>query len=216
MLALLRSPIPTGGGRRQCAPTSCFPQWNPLTPTLDVEKYRPVAKRQRGRPLKFGRPARLLPLTLPYDVVRSLQRIHPDPAWAVVSLSEKLRSTNRAVHRGSRPSVELAQLSARSALIVVDPRTVRSVPGVSVVPVAAGRAFLAFDEGRGLADLELAVLERLQSPKTSATVRRELSLLQRQIRSWRNSRRFRLSTRSIILVEQVSRPPRGRPRTRPS
>lgn len=46
--------------------------------------------KQRGRPLKFGRPAQLRALTLPLDVVRGLRRIHPDPGWAIVSLYERL------------------------------------------------------------------------------------------------------------------------------
>jgi hypothetical protein len=176
-----------------------------------------MSGKQRGRPLKFGRPAQLLALTLPHDVVRALRRIHPDPAWAIVSLYERLARTDRRSRPGGRPTVELAQLSPRNALIVVDPRAIRSVPGVSVVPVAAGRAFLAFDEGRGLADLELAVVERLQDPKASAAVRKELTVLRRQIRHWRRSRRLRFSTRSVILVERVSGPRRGRrPRARPS
>jgi hypothetical protein len=175
-----------------------------------------VPRKQRGRPLKFGRPARLLALTLPDDVVRALERIHPDPAWAIVSLYERLARSDRQSRPRGRPAVELARLSPRSALIVVDPRVIRSGPGVSVVPVAAGRAFLAFDEGRGLADLELALVERLRNQKTSAAMRKELGVLHRQIRHWRRSRSFRPSTRSIILVERVSRPRRGRrPRVRP-
>jgi hypothetical protein len=174
-----------------------------------------VARRQRGRPLKFGRPARLLALTLPEDVVGALGRIHPDPAWAIVTLYEKLARRTDHPRPRRRPPVELAPLSPRSGLIVVDPRTIRSVPGMSVVPMAAGRAFLAFDEGRGLADLELAVLERLQDPKTSAVVRQELGRIHREIRDWRRQRRFRFSTRSIILVERSGRAPRGR-RTRSS
>jgi hypothetical protein len=172
---------------------------------------------QRGRPLKFGRPAQLLALTLPHDVVRALRRIHPDPAWAIVSLCERLALRERRPRPRGRPAIELAQLSPRNALIVVDPHAIRSVPGVSVVPVAAGRAFLAFDEGRGVADLELAVHEQLQDPKTSAAMRKEVSVLHQQIREWRHSRRFRFSARSIILVERLSRPRRGRrPRARPS
>ena len=124
-----------------------------------------VRRRQRGRPLKFGRPAQLLALTLPHDVVAALRRIHPDPAWAIVKLHEKVAKTQRHAPSPSRAPIELAQISARGALIVVDPRTLRSAPGMSVVPVASGRAFLAFDEGRGLADLELAILEQLQDPE---------------------------------------------------
>ena len=129
--------------------------------------------KQRGRPLKFGRPAQLLALTLPRDVLIGLRRIHPDPAWAIVSLYEKLADKAHRPRREPRSSVELAQLSADSALIVVDPELIHSVPGVSVVPVAAGRAFLAFGEGRGLADLEVAVLDRLQKGKASPAVRKE-------------------------------------------
>jgi hypothetical protein len=75
---------------------------------------------------------------------------------------------------------------------------------VSVVPVAAGRAFLAFEEGRGLADLEVAASDRLRDRKASPAVRKELIVLQRQMRDWRRSRRLRFSTRSIIIVERVN------------
>ncbi len=158
--------------------------------------------KQRGRPLKFGRPARLLAVTLPQDVVRGLRRIHRDPAWAIVSLYEKLADKEPRPRRAPDSSIDLAQLSPDSALIVVNPQLIQSVPGVSVVPVAAGRAFLAFGEGRGLADLEVAVLDRLQKGKASPAVRKELTALHRQIRDWRRSRRLRFSTRSIIIVER--------------
>ena len=167
-----------------------------------------MAVKQRGRPLKFGRPARLLAVTLPHDVVAALRRIHPDPAWAIVRLSEKVAKTQRHASPPSRPAIELAQLSSRSALIVVDPRALRSTPGMSVVPVASGRAFLAFEEGRGLADLELAILEQLRDVKTPLAARKELRALQRQVRDWRRGRGYRFSKRSIILVERA---PRYRP-----
>ena len=155
--------------------------------------------------MKFGRPARLLAVTLPHDVVAALRRIHPDPAWAIVSLYEKGGKTRRYFPTPARPAIELAQLSARSSLIVVDPRALRSAPGMSVVPVASGRAFLAFDEGRGLADLELAILEQLRAPKTTPATRKELRALQQQVRDWRRGRGYRFSKRSIILVERVPR-----------
>ena len=176
-----------------------------------------MPRKQRGRPLKFGRPAQLLALTLPHDVVAALRRIHPDPAWAIVLLCEKGAPTNRHPLPSPRPAIELARLSARSTLIVVDPRALRSVPGMSVVPVAAGRAFLAFDEGRGLADLELAILEQLQDPESDPRTRTELRGLQQQVRDWRRGRGFRFSKRSIILVERARVPrPKRRPRPRRS
>jgi hypothetical protein len=169
-----------------------------------------VVGKPRGRPLKFGRPARLLAVTLPHDVVTALRRIHPDPAWAIVRLSEKMAKTRRHATSPAPPAIELAQLSPRSALIVVDPRALRSAPGMSVVPVASGRAFLAFDEGRGLADLELALLEQLRDSRISPAARQELRALQRQVRDWRRGRGYRFSKRSIILVERVPRSGRAR------
>ena len=169
-----------------------------------------MPRKQRGRPLKFGRPARLLAVTLPHDVVAALRRIHPDPAWAIVSLYERVAKTRRHLASPPRPAIELAQLSANSSLIVVDPRALRSAPGMSVVPVASGRAFLAFDEGRGLADLELAILEQLRDARTTPAMRRELRAFQRQVRDWRRGRGYRFSKRSIILVERARHPKRTR------
>lgn len=171
-----------------------------------------MSRKPRGRPLKFGRPAQLLALTLPHDVVRGLRRIHPDPAWAIVSLYEGRGDKAHPLPQASGVRAELARLSPDSALIVVDPQLIQSVPGVSVVPVAAGRAFLAFGEGRGLADLEVAVLDRLQAEQMSATERKQLTALHRQIREWRRSRNLRFSTRSIIIVERMPR--RRAPRRR--
>ena len=184
-----------------------------MTGNLIEEKLWPVSRKQRGRPLKFGRPAQILALTLPHDVVQGLRRIHPDPAWAIVSLYEKRADKVHRPRPESGARVELAQLSPDSALIVVDPRLIQSVPGVSVVPVAAGRAFLAFGEGRGLADLEVAVLDRLQTKNVSPAERKELTLLHRQIRGWRRSRRLRFSTRSIIIVERENRRRQSRNRS---
>jgi hypothetical protein len=167
-------------------------------------------RKQRGRPLKFGRPAQLLALTLPHDVVRGLRHIHSDPAWAIVSLYERLAHKAHRPRPAPAPAFELAQLSPDSALIVVDPQVIDSVPGVSVVPVAAGRAFLAFDDGRGLADLEVALLDRLQRRKVTPPLRKELGVLHRQIRDWRHSRRLRFSRRSIVIVERVMRARRRR------
>ena len=170
-----------------------------------------MRRKLRGRPLKFGRPAQLLAVTLPQDVVRGLQRIHRDPAWAIVSLYEKREPKAPRPRGASAGPVELAQLSVDSSLIVVDPHLIQSAPGVSVVPVAAGRAFLAFGEGHGLADLEVAVRDRLEDGKTSPAMRKQLAALHRQIRSWRRSRRLRFSTRSIIIVERVNHAGPGSP-----
>jgi hypothetical protein len=52
--------------------------------------FMPSPPRTPGRPPKYGRPARLVPLTLPEDVLKWLGTIHPDPAWAIVNLYERV------------------------------------------------------------------------------------------------------------------------------
>jgi len=169
-----------------------------------------MPNRRRGRPLKFGRPSQLLTITLPHDVVGWLKSSHRDPAWAIVSLYSRL-AHRRPQPRRAVPRVELAGLTGRRALIVVDPSMYRSLPGVSVTPVAAGRAFLALDAGRGVADLEMAILDRIENRRTAAPERRNLEALLGEVRGWRRSRGYRFSIRSIIVVEQREPKPRHQP-----
>ncbi|HEV8676671.1 MAG TPA: hypothetical protein VGX21_21750 [Methylomirabilota bacterium] len=108
-------------------------------------------------------------------------------------------------------------LPGRRALIVVDPQSCRHLRGVSVIPMAADRAFLALEAERGIADLELAIIDRLEDARATSEEREQLRRLRAQVRDWRRSRRLRFSTRSIILVEQRGRETRtsartGRPR----
>lgn len=176
-----------------------------------------MRKTPRGRPLKFGRPAQLVALTLPEDVVRWLKGIHADPAWAIVSLFETGMRGARRRHLDARANPELLQLPGRRALIVVNPQSYRNLPGVSVIPMAADRAFLALEAERGIADLELAILDRLEDSRATSEERRQLRRLRAQVRDWRRSKDLGFSTRSIILVEQRGRKTRksrrtGRPR----
>lgn len=122
--------------------------------------------------------------------------------WAIVALYDRHAGRSHQVRAVAQPVVQLAQLPSRQALIVVDPRVVRDVPGVSVVPVAPDRAFLAFDEGRGLADLELAIQERLRDPGIRGAIRDGLEALGRSVRGWRRNHRLRFSRRSILLVRR--------------
>ena len=161
---------------------------------------------KRGRPPKFGRPGRLVALTLPDDVVGWLHEINPDPAWAIVSLFER-QHRRTPVHEGEHPDVELVGIGGRRALIVVPQEAVGALHGVAVVPLGAGRAFLALESGKGMADLELAVIDRLQyaDPKLSATERRVLGSLREHLREWRHDQTMTCSTRSILVIERARR-----------
>lgn len=164
---------------------------------------RSALTRKRGRPPKFGRPGRLVALTLPEDVVTWLQGIHPDPAWAIVSLFE--RQHDRQLRVQEHPDVELVGIGQRRALIVVAQNAFGSVPGVAAIPLGAGRAFLALKEGQRIADLELAVIDRLDQPDLSEREQQGLARLREQLRAWRREPDFACETRSILIVERGRR-----------
>jgi hypothetical protein len=157
-------------------------------------------RRKRGRPPKFGRAAELVALTLPRDVLAWLRTIHRDPAWAIVSLFD--RSARRRPRLPSaRPATELVSAGRGRSLIVVDGGAITALPGVSLIPLSAGRSFLALSAGQGLADLELAVLDRLEQGSPGEVERRGLTELRGVLRAWRRDRRLVFRTRSIIVVE---------------
>jgi hypothetical protein len=165
-----------------------------------------MSARTRGRPQKFGRPARVVALTLPDDVVEWLRSIHHDLGWAVVSLFE---GTVKRAKRPKRPPAaqpaELVQLSGRRALIVVDPGSFKGMAAVSIIPLANGRAFLALADGRGMADLELAIGDRLEAPGLSEKRRRELEALKAKFREWRHTPGLTFHSRSIIVAARARR-----------
>jgi hypothetical protein len=160
---------------------------------------------KRGRPPKFGRPSHVVALTLPDEVVRGLHRVHPDLAWAVVTLYEKLPNSVPSASATTDPprDVELARIAERRSLIVVNRAALKSLPGVSIVPLSGDRAFLALEPGRGVPDLELAVVDRLEDPSLDARERKALVELRTQLRSWRQDRALRFHMRGIIVVERM-------------
>lgn len=153
---------------------------------------------RRGRPHKFGRPAQLVTLTLPEDVVSWLSTVDPDLAWAIVKLHERTIKARRA-----RPSqvADLVQLPGQRALILVQPEPFKNLNGVSIIPLADGRGFLALEEGRGVSDLELAVIDRLDADSLATVEREGLTHLRTLLRQWRQEG-VRFESRSIIVAER--------------
>jgi hypothetical protein len=150
-------------------------------------------------------------LTLPDEVVESLRKIHPDLGWAIVTLVE--RNPLRAVGTPEpQPNVELVTVGERQALIVVKRAVFTRLPGIDIVPLSGDRAFLALEPGRGMADLELAVIDRLEDDTVERRERVALKELRAQLRRWRLDARLRFLTRAIIVVQ--SRPTRRKRRAR--
>ena len=153
------------------------------------------SQRKRGRPPKFGRTADLVSLTLPRDVITWLESIDDDLAWAIVKLHE--RAT-----KGRVAQVQVAQLvrfPGNRALILVNPDLFGKVPGIALIPLADGRAFLALEQGKGVADLELAVLDHLDDPKITDIQHEALSRLRTLLKQWRQEG-IQFEQRSIIVA----------------
>jgi hypothetical protein len=158
-------------------------------------------RRRRGGPQKFGRPGELVQLTLPSDVIRGLRQMDDDLARAVVRLFELAP----AWARGSSLDVELLSIADRHFLIVINRSVVKSLPGVDIIPIEGHRAFLALAPGRGVSDLELAVIDRLSDVANLVDVREREALehLREQLRVWHDDPALQFHDRTIIVVEST-------------
>ena len=164
----------------------------------------PVSK--RGRPLKFGRTSQLVTLTLPTDVVEWLETVDADLAWAIVKLHQ------RAARQASSKRVEVAglvQLPGNRALILVRPEFFNRLVGVSLIPLADGRAFLALEHAKGVADLELAVIDRLDAKGVATTERDALTHIRTLLKKWRQEG-IQFESRSLIVAQRSKSAGRGR------
>jgi hypothetical protein len=153
------------------------------------------SQRKRGRPPKFGRAADLISLTLPLDVIRWLEAIDDDLAWAIVKLHE--RTTRSRV--AQMEVAQLVRFPGDRSLILVRPELFGNVPGVSLIPLSDGRAFLAMGAGQGVADLETHVAGRLADRGIDAEQRAALSRLQQLMAQWRGEG-LQFEPRTIIVA----------------
>ena len=151
--------------------------------------------RKRGRPQKFGREAQLISLTLPRDVINWLGSLDDDLGWAIVKLYERATKT-----RSKDTSVaQLVRFPGHRALIQVRADLFRDIPGVALIPLNDGRAFLALEAGKGVADLELIVIDRIDDQRVHAAERDALLELRTRLKEWRQEG-IRFESRAIIIA----------------
>lgn len=151
-----------------------------------------------GRPTKFGRSAEPVTIRLPQDVIASLTAIDQDLAWAIVKLLD--RSKQVAKKRDSEPA-GLYQVPGGRALILVRPEHFDDLPGVSLIPLSDGRAFLALDPSKGVADLELVVVDRLESRMLTPPKRAALKRLRELLQEWRRDG-IEFEARTIVVARR--------------
>ena len=163
---------------------------------------RPAARpSKRGRPRKFGRPARSVALTLPLDVIATLERHDSDLARAIVHLAAR-RGPDRAAAR----EAELSRYGRRAVIVVNPSRTLRKIPGVELVPLPSGRALISLDPTLTPEAFELRLRDALDAgvPEADRTGVRDVVQV---LADARRSGGVRLQARTILVLESVR--PRG-------
>jgi hypothetical protein len=158
---------------------------------------------KRGRPPKFGRPGQAVAITLPEEVVDGLRKLHPDLAWAIVTLFERVSKSRKASWHPP-DDAELVAVGGGRSLIVVSRELFHDLPGVNIIPLNDQRAFLALQPGRGMSDLELVVIDRLAAASIGRRERQALQRLRMLLRQWRTDQALRIETRAIIVLERTN------------
>jgi len=159
---------------------------------------------KRGRPLKFGRPSQLVSLTLPVDVIEWLTSIDDDPGWALVKVHARTMRTKATANEVALVRI----LPGHRALILVRPELFSNLTGVSLIPLADGRALLALDASKGVADLEVAVLDRLDGRPMPATQRAALLRMRQLLKQWRQEG-IVFESRAIVVAQRPKTSGRG-------
>ena len=163
--------------------------------TTRPAKRRPSGAR-RGRPLKFGRPARAVTLTLPVDVLEALRAIHRDIGRAVVRAMEHL------VVEPVR-SAGLVSFGDQAAIMVPPTRNLRERVGIDLVPLAEDRSLLSFDESLPIADIELRIGEALADPAVGVEDRAVFEAAAETLRTARRDGQTMLPGRSIVVLQRA-------------
>lgn len=166
-------------------------------------RTRRSPRARRGRPHKYGRPSQVVAVTLPQEIIETLRASHSDLGWAIVKLVEKTAGRSVRPPAADVQDVQLVEIGGGASLIVVNPALIQRLPTVQMVPLSDHEAFLALQPGRGMADLEIAIIDQLERLKVGTPERLATERLREQLRAWRRDTKLVFQPRSIILVTKT-------------
>lgn len=147
-------------------------------------------------------------LTLPQDTIEYLQGVDTDLGWAIVKLANRLEGSDPGLPplQTVPPDVDLVPIAPQQFLIVVRAHDAfASLPGVDLVPLGHGRAFLAFRGTSTVEGLELSLIDRLEDARLRPADRTRLTSLRDVLRSWRRDQSLTFHERTIVVVERRTR-----------
>jgi len=154
----------------------------------------------RGRPPKFGRPSRAVTLTLPEDVIAVLRSMDEDLSRSVVRLVQPL-----TVGTAARPPAELER-HGDSAIIVFRPvKALRTMPGVTLVPLPDGRALVSLEGTLGVHEFELRLRDTLTEDGLDDLSRSVLTSIAEILKTARRTKGVLVHQRSIIVLQSTGR-----------
>ena len=151
----------------------------------------------RGRPKKFGRPARSLTVTLPDDVIERLRRMNADVGRAIVGLVDR---TPKPARKGPPPA-SLASYGRHAVILVTPVPVLRRFRGVELVPFGNGRALIALDHPHGIPQFELELRDALEKRDLKSLEREVLEAVAEILKDARQSRLLTVAERSIIVLD---------------
>ena len=151
----------------------------------------------RGRPSKYGRPARAITITLPEDVLTRLAAVDADMGRAIVKVVE-CRTTSRVP--AIRPA-EIASYGNHAVIIVTPVKALKRLPGVQLVPIGNGRCLIALEPPRSIPQFELDIRDVLTRDGITAAEREALEAVAGILRGARASRDIKPEERTIIVLE---------------
>ena len=156
---------------------------------------------RRGRPPKFGRPARTVTLTLPEDVIAALSEVDLDLSRAAVQLLAP------AAHDVVPfPPAELSQFRDSAVIIVKPVRALEAIEGVFLVPLPDGRALVTLDAAMTVNEFELKLRDLLDAEDAGLLPRERSVLLSMSeiLRSARKAKKITVRQRTIIVLQSTS------------
>lgn len=153
----------------------------------------------RGRPQKFGRPARAVTLTLPEDVVAALTAVDDDLSRAVVRLAQPLMADVAP----PPPPAELSKHGGRAVIVVKPVPELGRMPGVTLVPLPDGRALISLDEALSIHEFELRLRDATDGGRLGAREQSLVSSIAEILKTARSTGGVAVLLRNIIVLQST-------------
>jgi hypothetical protein len=151
----------------------------------------------RGRPSKYGRPARAITLTLPEDVLARLRAVDTDLGRAIVKVVER-RATRRVP--AVRPA-EITRYGTHGVIVVTPVKPLKRLRGVQLVPIGDGRCLISLEPRHSIPQLEIDIRDELAREKLTSLERETLEGIAGILRDARISHIATPEERTIIVLE---------------